>query len=923
MTENIKIEGARCHNLKNINVEIPKNKITVITGLSGSGKSSLAFDTVYAEGQRRYMESLSAYARQFLEMMEKPDVDYIEGLSPAIAIQQHSPSSNPRSTVGTVTEIYDYLRLLFARAGKQVCHICSRPVAVWNIDAIFEDIYLKYSNKKIKIIAPLISGRTGTYEELFSKLRKKGWQKAEIDGKIYDLESVPSLKRYEKHDISVLVDEFEIDKNESERLKDDLDLAIKETGNFIIVKSGKEKTLYSLKNACPSCALSMPDLEPRLFSFNSPYGACPECAGLGFKTEISVSLAVNPELSVKEGALTAWSNPVTTRTHRWKNAWSGYYGQMLSDVCAKYSIPENKKFSILSEKHKEILLNGDGEFEGVLTNIKRRYSQTESEFVKEEIRQRFMTEKICPSCSGKRLKKEALSVYVGNKNISDISDLTVGEAEVFFSSLNLNEREKEISRLILKEIKARLGFLNKVGLSYLTLSRSSSTLSGGEAQRIRLATQIGSGLTGVLYVLDEPTIGLHQKDNIKLISTLKSLRDLGNTLLIVEHDETVMKNADNIIDMGPGAGIEGGKVIAQGSAENICANPLSVTGPYLCGKEKKVYESKNRKHDGRFIKFFGVSQFNLRNIDTKIPLGLITCVCGVSGSGKSTLVHEIIYKALAKKLYSAKDEPGRYKKAEGLEQIDKAVIVDQSPIGRTPRSNPATYSGVFDRIREVFSLMPEARRRGFDSGRFSFNLKGGRCEACQGDGAIKIQMQFLPDIFVKCEQCLGKRFNEDTLSVKYKDKNIHDVLEMSVSEALDFFSSIPQIKTKLNLLQDVGLGYIKLGQSSTTLSGGEAQRIKLAFELSKRATGKTLYILDEPTTGLHFADVEKLIKVLQRLADSGNTIIVIEHNLDIIRSADWIIELGPQGGPLGGELIYEGYLKEIKKSKKSVTAAYL
>ncbi|GAB4031956.1 MAG: excinuclease ABC subunit UvrA [Elusimicrobiota bacterium] len=921
--DKIKVAGARCHNLKNITLEIPKNKITVITGLSGSGKSSLAFDTIYAEGQRRYVESLSAYARQFLELMEKPDVDYIEGLSPAISIQQHSPSSNPRSTVGTVTEIYDYLRLLYARAGRQKCHLCGRPVSKWSVDGIFRDIFSNNKDKKITLLAPLIFARQGTYEELFSKLKKAGWQKAETDGKTHSLEKPPVLKRYEKHDISLVIDEFELSSSESERLKDDLDLAIKETGNFIKLKSEGRETLYSLKNACPFCSISMPELEPRLFSFNSPFGACPECGGLGIKTEISMGLILNEHLSIKEGAIVPWSNPITTRTHRWKNAWSGYYGQMLSDVCAKYGIPENKKFSDLSPKQKEIILNGYGDFEGVLVNLNRRYSETESEFVKEEIRKRFMTERKCPACQGRRLKPEALSVYIGNKNIAETTDLPVKAAAEFFSSLRLSEKEKEISRMILKEITSRLNFLNNVGLSYLTLSRAAGTLSGGEAQRIRLATQIGSGLTGVLYVLDEPTIGLHQRDNLRLINTLKALRDLGNTLIIVEHDETVMRNADHIIDMGPGAGLEGGRIMASGPLKEICSNKSSVTGPYLCGKGKIVHEAKNRKPSGLFLKFFGASQFNLKNVDVKIPLGLITCVCGVSGSGKSTLVHEIIYKHLAQELYLAKDEPGAFRKAEGIELIDKAVIVDQSPIGRTPRSNPATYTGVFDPIRELFALLPEARRRGYTSGRFSFNLKGGRCEACQGDGSIKIQMQFLPDVFVKCEECHGKRFNEDTLEVRYKGKNIHEVLEMSVSEALSFFAAIPQITRKLSLLEDVGLGYIKLGQSSTTLSGGEAQRIKLAFELSRRATGRTLYILDEPTTGLHFADVEKLIKVLQRLADTGNSIIVIEHNLDIIRSSDWIVELGPEGGPEGGKILYEGPVSGLKKDGKSLTAQYL
>lgn len=923
MNGKILIKGARCHNLKNITVEIPKNSITVITGLSGSGKSSLAFDTIYAEGQRRYMESLSAYARQFLEMMEKPDVDYIEGLSPAIAIEQHSPSSNPRSTVATVTEIYDYLRLLFARVGKQRCHMCSRALSSWSVDAMFKDIFSKYYRQKIRIMAPLISGRTGTYEQLYTKLKNAGWQKVETDGIIHSLEEIPKLKRYEKHDISLLVDEFELDESEKERLKDDIEIAIKETGDFIVIETDKDNNLYSLKNACPFCKISAPNLEPRLFSFNSPYGACCECDGLGVKTEIADELIVDENLSIKEKAIIPWSDPITTKTNRWKSAWSGYYRQMLEKVCAKYSIPTDKKFHFLTQKQKDILLKGDGDFEGVVNNLLRRYSQSESEFVKEEIRRRFMREKQCHVCSGKRLKKEALSVFISGKNIAEVSDLTVSEAIDFFNSLELTAKEKEISRIVLKEIKARLDFLNKVGLSYLTLSRASATLSGGEAQRIRLATQIGSGLTGVLYVLDEPTIGLHQKDNIKLISTLKSLRDLGNTLIIVEHDETVMRNADFLIDMGPKAGIDGGYICAKGDIESICSNKNSITGVYLSGKTKKVYENKNRKHNGKFIRFYGVSQFNLKNINVNIPVGLITCVCGVSGSGKSTLVHEVIYKTFAKNLYSSKDEPGKYLKAEGLNYIDKVVIIDQSPIGRTPRSNPATYCAVFDHIREIFSLMPQARRRGFTSARFSFNLKGGRCETCKGDGYVKVQMQFLPDVFVKCDQCMGKRFNEDTLEVKYKEKNIHDVLEMSVSEASQLFAEIPQIKKKLNLLEDVGLGYIKLGQSATTLSGGEAQRIKLAFELSKKATGKTLYILDEPTTGLHFADTEKLIKVLHRLADAGNTIIIIEHNLDVIRSSDWIIELGPQGGPEGGKLIYEGYQNKIKKSKTSVTARYL
>ncbi|PIS47750.1 MAG: excinuclease ABC subunit UvrA [Elusimicrobia bacterium CG08_land_8_20_14_0_20_51_18] len=922
--DKIKISGAKCHNLKNISLEIPKNRLVIITGLSGSGKSSLAFDTIYAEGQRRYVESLSAYARQFLELMEKPDVDYIEGLSPSISIQQHSPSKNPRSTVGTVTEIYDYMRLLFARAGEPFCHLCGRPVRSWSIDGMAADIMKKFSGKKIRVLAPVIRGRIGTYEEIFSKFRKGGYARAEIDSKLFSLDKPPRLDKYVKHSISIIIDEFTLLPEETERLKDDMELAIKETGDLAEVQGEKkERVFYSQKSSCPFCNVSLPEPEPRLFSFNSPFGACAECSGLGVKIEIDMSLAINPALALAEGALIPWSNPVTTRTNRWKNSWSNYYMDMLAELAKKRGIPMDKPFSRLREEHKKTVLYGDEEFEGVISNLRRRYAESESDFVREEIYSRYMHETLCPKCGGKRLKPEALSVLVSGKNIHELTALTVQELKLFFEKIDLNETRREISRLILKEINSRLSFLLNVGLGYLSLSRASQTLSGGEAQRIQLATQIGSGLTGVLYVLDEPTIGLHQADNIKLIKTLKTLRDSGNTLIVVEHDENVIKNSDHIVDMGPGAGVNGGRVIAQGPLKEIIKNPASLTGLYLAGKKKVAEKETFRKAGAKSLEFLGARQFNLKDIDVRLPLGLFNVICGVSGSGKSTLLYEIIYKALAKQLYGSKEEPGEFRKMKGAEHIDKVIIVDQSPIGKTPRSNPATYTGVFDHIRELFSMMPEAKRRGYDRGRFSFNLKGGRCENCQGDGTIKIEMQFLPDVYVKCDECAGKRFNKDTLEVLYKGKNISEVLGMSVDEALSFFKEIPQIEKKLSLLEEVGLGYVKLGQSSTTLSGGEAQRIKLSEQLAKRATGKTLYILDEPTTGLHFADVEKLLKVMNKLVDAGNTIIVIEHNLDVIKSADWIIELGPEGGPGGGRVIYSGPAGEIAKSKESLTKDYL
>ena len=921
------VTGARAHNLKNITVELPKNKLVVLTGLSGSGKSSLAFDTIYAEGQRRYVESLSAYARQFLEQMEKPEVESIEGLSPAIAIQQHSPSKNPRSTVGTVTEIYDYLRLLYAKVGSPFCPQCARPIKAWSAQGIVSEISSKYSGRKIKVLAPLIRGRIGTYEDLFARLKKSGFVRVRVDGKLRNLDSVPKLDRYVKHTIELFVDELTAGPGEKERLTEAVELALSQSRGLAAVEDcGGEPVLYSEKNSCPSCGISFPELEPRLFSFNSPFGACPECGGLGVKIEIDEALVVPDRTkSINGGAIEAWSNPVTTRTHRWKNSWSGYYMEMILAAAQKNRIPLDKPWKDLSAKDREIILRGEseGDFEGVITNLKRRYTDSESDFVKEEIYRKFMHETVCGVCNGRRLKPEGLHVLVGGKNIVQVSGLPIAGIKEFMAGLALGEKHSSIARLILKEINSRLSFLTDVGLGYISLDRRSETLSGGEAQRIQLATQIGSGLTGVLYVLDEPTIGLHQRDNAKLINTLKSLRDLGNTLIVVEHDEAVIRSADYIVDLGPGAGAAGGYITAEGDLRAILKNKASLTGAFLRGEKKAALDHPLRAPGKGWLEFTKAEQFNLKKIDVKIPLGLFVTLCGVSGSGKSTLLYEIIYKALARKLYNSKESPGRFKDMKGEDNIDKVIIVDQSPIGRTPRSNPATYTGVFNHIRDIFSRLPEAKRRGYAPGRFSFNVKGGRCETCQGDGTIKIQMQFLPDVYVKCEECRGLRFNEDTLEVRFKGKNVAETLEMAADEAAEHFSEIPQIAKVLSTMREVGLGYIKLGQSATTLSGGEAQRLKLAEQLAKRSTGRTLFILDEPTTGLHFADVEKLLKVLHRLADQGNTVLVIEHNLDVIASSDWIIELGPEGGAAGGQLVYAGAMPGIVDAPGSHTGFYL
>ncbi|MFA6029037.1 MAG: excinuclease ABC subunit UvrA [Elusimicrobiota bacterium] len=929
--ENIRIVGARQHNLKDLRLELPRGKMTVVTGLSGSGKSSLAFDTLYAEGQRRYVESLSAYARQFLELMEKPDVDLIEGLSPAISIEQRNPSRNPRSTVATVTELYDYLRLLYARVGVPHCPDCGRRIHPQSASAIVNEVLRTCAGKTVAVYSPLVRGRQGTYEELFARLKRSGFARVRVDGKVHELDAVPKLKRYDKHTVELLVDLLEVSAGERERLADSVEIALKEAKGLVAV----DDRLFSEHHACAHCGVSLPELEPRLFSFNSPYGACPECAGLGVKTIVDVDLVVpDPALSVRDGALAAWSDPVTTRTHRWKRSWSGYYDEILEQVCRQQGIPLDRPFKELSAAQREILLNGGGtykaswaknpsEFEGVVKNLERRIAETESDFVREEIRQRFMRDIGCPLCKGARLKKEAWAVKVGGLPIIDVVRMSVAKSHEFFRALELGPKEKVIARQILKEVLSRLEFLRNVGLDYLTLDRRSETLAGGEAQRIHLATQIGSGLTGVLYVLDEPSIGLHARDNTRLLATLKRLRDIGNTLVVVEHDEETIRASDWVVDLGPGAGVHGGRIVAEGPVETILRSKDSLTARYLNGELSVRARAERRAGSGRALRILGARQFNLQGIDVTIPLGTFACVTGVSGSGKSTLVHEVLYKALARKLHGAKEEPGRHKSIEGIEHIDKVVVVDQSPIGRTPRSNPATYTGFFTHIRELFSQVPEARRRGYGPGRFSFNVKGGRCEACSGDGTLRTPMQFLPDVYVKCEECDGQRFNEETLQVRYKGRSIAEVLRMTVEEAFVFFAAVPALERALKTLNDVGLSYVQIGQAATTLSGGEAQRVKLATELGRRATGRTLYILDEPTTGLHFHDVAKLLDVLHRLVDAGNTVLVIEHNLDVVKTSDWVVDLGPEGGDGGGRLVAAGTPEKVAAVAASHTGRYL
>lgn len=934
-TDKIIIKGAREHNLKNVDLEIPRDKLIVMTGLSGSGKSSLAFDTIYADGQRRYMESLSSYARMFLGQMEKPDVDSIEGLSPAISIDQKSTSNNPRSTVGTVTEIYDYLRLLYARIGVPHCPVCGREIKQQTVDQIADTITALPEGTKLQILAPVIRGRKGEHTKELERAKKSGYVRVRCDGIIYDLSEEIKLEKNKKHNIEIVVDRLVIKEGITSRLTDSVETASAISGGIVIadVIGGKEM-LFSQNYACPEHNISIEELTPRMFSFNNPFGACPKCTGLGVFRRIDPDLVIpNKELSIKQGAIKAMG---------WNTLSDDSIAMMYySAIADEYGVSLDTPVKDLPKEAVNAFLYGTGEkklkivrsnvygggtyyqpFEGILNNLQRRYNETSSEYSRSEIED-CMSEVLCPDCHGNRLKPESLAVTVGGKNISELTDMSVNAAFDFFSNLELTETQHLIGERIIKEINSRLGFLKSVGLEYLTLSRSAATLSGGESQRIRLATQIGSSLVGVLYILDEPSIGLHQRDNDKLIATLKRLRDSGNTVIVVEHDEDTMRSADYIVDVGPYAGVHGGEIVAAGTVEDIEKCERSITGQYLSGKRFIPVPTERKKGSGEFLRIFGAAENNLKHIDVEVPLGIFTCVTGVSGSGKSSLVNGIIYKHLAAKLNRAKIRPGKFDRMEGLENLDKVIAIDQSPIGRTPRSNPATYTGVFNDIRELFAGTNDAKMKGYGPGRFSFNTKGGRCEACEGDGIIKIEMHFLPDVFVPCEVCKGKRYNRETLDVYYKGKNIYDVLEMTVDEGVEFFANIPKIARKLKTLQEVGLGYIKIGQSSTTLSGGEAQRVKLATELSKRATGRTFYILDEPTTGLHTADVHKLIEVLQRLTEGGNTVLVIEHNLDVIKTADYIIDLGPEGGVCGGTLVKCGTPEEIAKCAKSYTGKYL
>lgn len=934
MNEYIKIEGARAHNLKNINVQIPRDKLVVVTGLSGSGKSSLAFDTIYAEGQRRYVESLSAYARQFLGQMDKPDVDNIEGLSPAISIDQKTTSHNPRSTVGTVTEIYDYLRLLYARAGRPHCPNCGKPITQQSVDQMVDRIMQLPAGAKLLIMAQLVRGKKGEHKKVLEQIRREGYVRVRIDGELHDLGEEIALEKQKKHTIEIVVDRLVVREGMESRLADSLETALHAGEGVVYVQVvDGELLMFSENFACVDCGISLPEIAPRMFSFNSPFGACPVCTGLGSHKEFDPALVVpDPTLSVADGVFAPLSkNP------------NSYGMRAITALLAAHDYDVHTPWNRMDKKTQKMLLYGSDEYvsfqytnmfgeekeyhvpyEGVLPALTRRYRETDSEEMRESYED-YMTDTPCSACHGARLKPEALAVTVGGKNIAALTALTIREADAFLTAAeqDFTPREAKIAGEILKEIHARLHFLLDVGLDYLTLSRAASTLSGGEAQRIRLATQIGSGLMGVLYILDEPSIGLHQRDNNRLLATLRHLRDLGNTLIVVEHDEDTMYAADHIIDIGPGAGEHGGEVVAEGTAAEIMKNPASITGQYLSRKKFIPVPAERRRGNGYFLEIVGAAENNLKDVNVKFPLGTLTLVTGVSGSGKSTLVNEILYRGVASRLYRAKGKPGKHKKIKGLEHIDKVINIDQQPIGRTPRSNPATYTGVFDAIRELFSQVSESRMRGYKAGRFSFNVKGGRCEACRGDGILKIEMQFLPDVYVPCEVCKGARYNRETLEVHYKGKTIAEVLDMTIDEAVEFFANVPRIARKLEIIRDVGLGYIRLGQPATTLSGGEAQRVKLATELARRSTGKTLYILDEPTTGLHAADIHKLLLILQRLVDGGDTVVVIEHNLDVIKTADHIIDLGPEGGTGGGTIVAQGTPEEIVKVKASYTGQFL
>ena len=935
MKEEIVVKGAKENNLKNIDVKIPRNTLTVFTGLSGSGKSTLAFDTIFAEGQRRYVESLSSYARQFLGQMEKPDVESIEGLSPAISIDQKTTSHNPRSTVGTVTEIYDYFRLLFARVGVPHCPECGREIRRQTVDEIADRVMAMPEGSKILVSAPVVRGRKGEYVKELASYKKSGYGRVKIDGIVYDLQEEIKLEKNLKHNISVVVDRLVVKAGIQKRLTDSLETALKLANGLVVIDDageGKEE-LYSVNYACPDCGISFEEIEPRLFSFNTPYGACPECLGLGFRQTVDADLICPDKTkTLREGAIrvSGWNLDSSTQTQMYLNALSKHYGfsmdvpvkDLPADIYRMLMYGNGGEKIDLSYQTRSFSGSYKTSWEGFVVNLQRRYSQTSSDGVKYDI-ERYMRTAPCTVCGGKRLKKEALSVYLGGKNIWDLCEMSVDKLYEFVDNLSLTETEHMIADAIVKEIKNRIGFLRNVGLNYLTLARTANTLSGGESQRIRLATQLGSALTGVLYILDEPSIGLHQRDNEKLLRSLKGLRDLGNTLIVVEHDEDTIEAADYIVDIGPKAGVHGGEVVACGTQADVMAEPRSITGDYLAGRRKIDVPEVRSTPDGRWLTVYGCRQNNLKNIDIRIPVGLITAVTGVSGSGKSSFVNEIVYPFLANRLNGARQQPGDFDRIEGVEYFDKVIAIDQSPIGRTPRSNPATYTGVFNSIRDLFAMTPDAQERGYKAGRFSFNVSGGRCEHCFGDGIIKIEMHFLPDIFVPCEVCGGKRYNRETLEVKYKGKSISDVLEMTVEEACEFFQPVPSIYNKMKTLNEVGLGYIKLGQSATTLSGGEAQRVKLATELSRRSTGKTFYILDEPTTGLHTYDVDKLIKILLRLRAGGNTVLVIEHNLDVIKTADYIVDLGPEGGSGGGTVVCTGSPEEVARVENSYTGQFL